>query len=144
VNLSRVKARQADSEITSDNQIGRKPPIFLRVTPARATEVRLRLTRTLTRGGFPGGSARLSARERSLAHLQYARSELVHTTKENGELLLEPGLPISALGGGEFRVEAALLGQGFVTGSNSVLSSGTLLDVASPWTHPGHLGPRPA
>jgi hypothetical protein len=62
----------------------------------------------------------LPARERSLAHLQYARSERVHTTDDNGELLLEPGLPISALGGGEYRVEAALAGQSFVTGSNAV------------------------
>jgi hypothetical protein len=120
VNLSRVQARQADAEITSDNQIGRSPPLVVRVTPARATSVRVKLQRTLNRGGFPGGSSTLSARERGLAHLQWARSERSHTTDENGLLLLEPGLPISALGGGEFRVMAALPGEGWVTGSNAV------------------------
>jgi hypothetical protein len=120
VNLTRAEIRQADSDITSDNQIGHTPPIFVRVTPARATTVRLKLTRTLTRGGFPAGSSTLSARERGLAHLQYARSAREYSTDENGELLIEPGLPISALGGGEYRVEAALTGQGFVPGSNAV------------------------
>lgn len=120
VNLTRVEARQADDEITSDNQIGRHPPVVVRVTPARATNVRVRLTRTLNRGGFPAGSATLSATERGLAHLQWARHESTHTTDDNGQLLLEPGLEISALGGGEFKVEAALPGQGWVAGANSV------------------------
>jgi hypothetical protein len=120
VNLTRVQARQADAEITSDNQIGRSPPLVVRVTPARVTNVRVKLTRSLNRGGFPAGSSTLSARERGLAHLQWARSERVHTTDENGQLLLEPGLPISALGGGEFRVEAALTGGAFVAGANAV------------------------
>lgn len=120
VNLTRVEVRQADAEITSDNQIGRRPPIVVRVTPARVTNVRVKLTRTLNRGGFPANSANLSARERGLGHLQWARSERVHTTDENGQLLLEPGLPISALGGGEFRVEAALTGGAFVAGANAV------------------------
>lgn len=120
VNLTREPIRLADSDISSANQIGNRPSIFVRVTPARATPVRVRLVRTLRRGGFPAGSSALSARERGLAHLQYARSESLHTTDDKGELLLEPGLPISALGGGEYRVQAALTRQPFVTGSNAV------------------------
>ena len=120
VNLSRKRVRQADAEIVSDNQIGRTPPILVRISPPCATTVRLKLDRTLTRGGFPAGSATLSARERGLTHLQYARSERNHSTDENGVLLLEEGLPISALGGGEFKVKAALVGQGWVDGSNTV------------------------
>ncbi len=120
VNLSRVEARQADSEIVSDNQIGRHPPIFVKVTPARATEVRVKLTRTLNRGGFPAGSSTLSARERGLSHLQGAHAERRYTTDENGELLIEPGLAFSALGGGEYRVQAALVGQGFITSPNAL------------------------
>ncbi len=120
VNLSRKRVRNGDAEIVSDNQIGRTPPIFVRVSPPCAKTVRLKLHRTLHRGGFPAGSATLSARERGLAHLQFARSERNHTTDANGVLLLEEGLPISALGGGEFKVKAALPGQGWVDGSNSV------------------------
>src|SRR5688572_2084852 len=36
VNLSRTEILQADSEITSENQVGRHPPIFVRVSPPQA------------------------------------------------------------------------------------------------------------
>ena len=120
VNLTLKRVRQGDAELDSDNQIGHTPPFMVRISPPCARTVRIKLHRTLNRGGFPNGSSTLSARERGLTHLQYARSERSYTTDANGELLVEPGLPISALGGGEFRVKAALDGQGWVEGSNSV------------------------
>ena len=120
VNLTRKRVRQGDPELDSDNQLDRTPPFMVRISPPCARTVRVKLDRTLNRGGFPSGSSTLSARERGLAHLQYARTERSYTTDDNGELLVEPGLPISALGGGQFRVKAALEGQGWVEGSNSV------------------------
>ena len=120
VNLTRKRVRQGDPELDSDNQLGHTPPFMVRISPPCARTVRVKLERTLNRGGFPSGSSTLSARERGLTHLQYARTERSYTTDENGELLVEEGLPISALGGGQFRVKAALDGQGWVEGSNSV------------------------
>jgi hypothetical protein len=120
VNLTFKRVRQGDAELDSDNQIGHTPPFMVRISPPCARTVRVKLERTLNRGGFPAGSSTLSARERGLTHLQYARTERSYTTDGNGELLVEEGLPISALGGGQFRVKAALDGQGWVEGSNSV------------------------
>lgn len=120
VNLGRVELRQADAEIVSDNQIGRRPAIMVRVTPACATEVRVRLVRTLVQDGFPAGSATLSRRERRLDHLEHVGRARSYTTDANGLLMIEPGLPISALGGGIYRVEAAFEHQAWVTGSNAV------------------------
>lgn len=120
VNLTDVKVRKGDLDITSDNQVGRTPPIMVRVTPPKATTVRIRLRRTLHRGGFPAGSSKLSGREEGQSHLTYARSVSTHTTDAKGVLLLEPGKEIAALGGGEYKVEASLPGKAWVPGSNSV------------------------
>jgi hypothetical protein len=120
VNLTLKRVRRGDPELDSDNQLGHTPPFMVRISPPCARTVRVKLDRTLNRDGFPAGSSRLSARERGLTHLQYARTERSYTTDENGELLVEEGLPISALGGGQFRIKAALDGQGWVEGSNSV------------------------
>lgn len=120
VNLTRKRVRQGDTDIVSDNQLDRTPPIMVRISPPCATTVRLKLERTLHRDGFPAGSSRLSTRERGLSHLQYTRTERTESTDSDGLLLLEPGLSISALGGGEFKVKAQLEGQGWVDGSNSV------------------------
>jgi hypothetical protein len=120
VNLTRKRVRQGDADLVSDNQIGHTPPFMVRISPASPQTVRIKLHRSLHRGGFPAGSANLSARERGLSHLQYAKSERTYTTDADGLLLVEPGLPISALGGGEFRIKAALEDQGWVDGSNSV------------------------
>jgi hypothetical protein len=120
VNLSNRHVLRADSIITSANQLGRRPPIYIRVTPPQHTMVRVKLTRILLRGGFPSGSHRLSARERGLSHLGWASIEVPMMTDARGELLMEPGFGISALGGGHFRVAAALAGQDFVTSPNTV------------------------
>ena len=120
VNLTRKRVRQGDADLLSDNQLGRTPPFMVRISPPCPRTVRVKLQRTLYRGGFPAGSSTLSARERGLAHLQWTRTEQSYTTDATGLLLVEEGLPISALGGGEYRIQAALEGQGWVDGSNAV------------------------
>lgn len=121
VNLRNAQVRTADAEILSDNQLGQRPPIFLRVSPPQATPVQVRLMRIMYPAGFPAGSENLSAREQGLAHLQWDGIESNHSTNTSGELWLRTGKHISALGGGEYRVQAALPGQNFVTASNAVL-----------------------
>lgn len=128
VNLRNTNVLAGDTDITSENQVGHRPPIFVKVQPPAETQVQVRLKRTLHRGGFPAGSATLTTNankrviaENALSHLAWASRARTYTTDDKGELLIEPGRQISALGGGEFHAEAALVGRSFTTSANSVL-----------------------
>jgi len=121
VNLSEPDLVAADSSaLGSINQLGRTPPIAVKVTPAQSIMVRLRLVRQEDRGNFPAGSETLSAREAKLDHLTWASAEDSYSTDENGELLVEPGLSVAAAAGYKYRVEAALPSGSFTQGSNWV------------------------
>ena len=120
VNLMRTEILQADTELVSDHQLGRTPPIYIRVSPAQATPLRVKLTRTMEQCDFPAGSANRSTRERGQAHLQFPRHEHHYTTDDHGELVIDPGLPISAIGGGEYRVQAAPRRGAFTASANTV------------------------
>src|SRR6476646_9231995 len=121
VNLSSPDLVAADSAaIGNANQLGRTPPVAVKVTPAQSIMVRLRLVRQEDRGNFPAGSETLSAREAKLDHLTWASAEDGYSTDENGELLVEPGLSVAAAAGYKYRVEAALPSGSFTQGSNWV------------------------
>lgn len=124
VNLTSPDLASVDSPpagvLTSDNQLGRTPPIAVKVAPAQSIAVRLRLVREEVRGHFPAGSETLSPRESGLSHLTWQNSETWRSTDENGELLVEPGLDVAAAAGYKYRVEAAVSDGAFTQGSNSV------------------------
>src|SRR6267143_3484836 len=72
VNLTSEELLSIDSApggaLASTNQLGRTPPIAVKVTPAQSIAVRLQLVREEVRGNFPAGSETLSAREARLCH----------------------------------------------------------------------------
>lgn len=121
VNLTSPELVAADSSaLGSSNQLGRTPPIAVKVTPAQSIKVRLWLVREEDRGNFPAGSEALSAREAKLDHLAWASTEDSYSTDEKGELLVEPGLKLPAAAGYKYRVQAALPNGALTQGSNRV------------------------
>jgi len=119
VNLSKAAITQHDADIPSANQLGRTPPIYVKVTPPSVHTVRVRLVRTENGHGFAGGSEVLSATESGQAHLQWDAAAEVRSTNAQGELIVEPGLDISALGGHDYQAEASLDGAAWVRGGNT-------------------------
>jgi hypothetical protein len=119
VNLSDAVISQHDTDIPSANQLARTPPIYVKVAPPGVHSVRVRLVRAENGHGFAAGSASLSARESGLAHLQWDEVAEVRSTNAQGELLMEPGLDIAALGGYDYQAEASLDGAAWVRGGNS-------------------------
>lgn len=120
VNISSFAVASVDKNIQSTNRLGRTPPIYVKLSQPRSMSVRLRLRRTLHDGSFPAGSSTLSEREKELDHLKWQEKDKLHITDNNGELLLEDGLSLSALAGGEYRVQAALAGQDYLSSPNSL------------------------
>lgn len=120
VNLRSDRHVAPDTPLASANQLRRTPPFLIKVTPPQAATVRVRLVREESTHNFPAGSARRSARERGLAHLQYAQSMRPMQTEADGELLVQPGLPVAAQAGFRYRVEAALAGSEPVRSTNAV------------------------
>ena len=119
VNLSKASIAQHDADIASANQLGRTPPIHVKVTPAGAHAVQVRLVRAESAHGFSAGSEALSAREAGLTHLDWDDTAVAHTTGGDGELLIAPGLDISALAGYDYQVEASLDGAAWVRSANT-------------------------
>ena len=120
VNLSADALVGVDPAITSAHQLGRTPPIVVKVTPPQAKTVTLRLVRVEGSHGFPGGSDTLSARENGLGHLRWPVATSSVTTDGNGDGKLAPGIRLSALAGFKYHVEGSIDGGPFMRSSNSV------------------------
>jgi len=120
VNLRSPRHVDAETPLVSANQLRRTPPFLIKVSPPQVATVRVRLVREESTHSFPGSSARRSARERGLSHLQYAQSMRPMQTDADGELLVQPGLPVAAQAGFRYRVEAALAGSEPVRSTNAV------------------------
>ena len=120
VNLSSEDLVGVDPAVTSAHQLGRSPPIVVKVTPPQSKTVTLRLVRVEGSHGFPGGSATLSAREGGLEHLTWPVGTSSVTTDGQGDGKLEPGITLSALAGFKYFVEGSIDGGPFVRSSNSV------------------------
>ena len=120
VNLGDAQLLSVDSALKSSSQLGRTPPIAVKVTPAQSIRVRLKLAREEVRGNFPAGSESFSAREAGLDHLEWDEAEQSFHTDEKGELLVEPGLKLAAAAGYRYRVEAALMDKAFAKSANAL------------------------
>lgn len=120
VNLSSDQLVGVDPAITSAHQLGRTPPIVVKVTPPQAKTVTLRLVRVEGTHGFPGGSETLSSREQGLSHLTWPVATSSVTTDGNGDGKLDPGMRLSALAGFKYHVEGSIDGGPFQRSSNSV------------------------
>ncbi len=120
VNLSSDALVGVDPAVTSAHQLGRTPPIVVKVTPPQAKTVTLRLVRVEGSHGFPGGSETLSAREQGLSHLTWPVATSSVTTDGNGDGKLDPGIRLSALAGFKYHVEGSIDGGPFMRSSNSV------------------------
>jgi hypothetical protein len=121
VNLSSEDLVGVDPAITSAHQLGRTPPIVVKVSPPKSKTVTLRLLREDRAHGFPASSATLSGRENGLEHLAWTPAATATvTTDDKGEGKLEPGMKIPAMAGYKFKVEGRIDKKPFVRSGNAV------------------------
>ena len=120
VNLTSSDLLSVDKDIVSANQLGRTPPIAVKVSPPQSASVTVRIVREEVRGNFPAGSENNSAREAGHDSLTWQDAEKSYTTDGKGELLIEPGFKISVAAGWRYRAEAWLADKKVKKGSNTV------------------------
>jgi len=120
VNLTSSDLLTVDKDIVSANQLGRTPPIAVKVSPPQSASVNVRIVREEVRGSFPAGSENNSAREAGHDALTWQDAEKSYTTDGKGELLIEPGFKISVAAGYRYRAEAWLADKKVKKGSNAV------------------------
>ena len=119
VNLDNASVLPVGTRIPSVNQLGRTPPVAIKVTPPTSTPVEVRLVREPVDGQFPAGSKTLSAREAGLDSQTWISDVQTVQTDVSGELLIAPGLQIAATAAPIPRAGGSP-GQAVVAGSNTV------------------------